>query len=385
MAGAPPTATELLSALTAQCTQLQAQLANDIAAAEARVAALEEQRTGLQAELAARRAEVERELEALRAAAAADRDQQQQAVDAARARLEEEKAAMARVCAQAGDVIELNVSGEIMAAQRSTLCLVEESMLASMFSGRWEDRLPKDQQGRVFLDWNAYATRKVLDFLRLLKMGVPGAEEPPLPKVAPDMEVEFTALVKYLNLDAVMHPPPPPFAPAKFVVGANVTLSDNDTVATAAVHSWGSFVVAEGEGFLGTGRCAWKVTIRSGTYHMIGVIRTSELPAARQPGPYLYNRLGLYFNTANGALYSGPPYNHGAAAYAGRAFSTAGTVIEVVLDCPQRTLSFTANGTDLGVAYRDLDVSQPFTLCCVLYTRADSVAYNGGRAGVVNA
>ena len=50
------------------------------------------------------------------------------------------------------DVIELNVGGEIMATTRSTLCQVEGSLLASMFSGRWEDKLCKDKQRNYFLD-----------------------------------------------------------------------------------------------------------------------------------------------------------------------------------------------------------------------------------------
>jgi hypothetical protein len=47
------------------------------------------------------------------------------------------------------DIIYLNVGGETMACNRSTLCQVEGSFLASMFSGRWENQQKKDKDGNV--------------------------------------------------------------------------------------------------------------------------------------------------------------------------------------------------------------------------------------------
>lgn len=39
-----------------------------------------------------------------------------------------------------------------------------------MFSGRWEDRLERDSEGRVFLDYNPYCFEKILDFLWALQV-----------------------------------------------------------------------------------------------------------------------------------------------------------------------------------------------------------------------
>ena len=52
------------------------------------------------------------------------------------------------------DMIHLNVGGQKFTTKRSTLCQVEGSLLASMFSGRWEDGLERDQDGAVFFDFS---------------------------------------------------------------------------------------------------------------------------------------------------------------------------------------------------------------------------------------
>ena len=53
-----------------------------------------------------------------------------------------EKQRMKAVEVSDNDIIELNVGGHKLTTKRSTLCQVEGSLLASMFSGRWE-------QGRI--------------------------------------------------------------------------------------------------------------------------------------------------------------------------------------------------------------------------------------------
>ena len=41
------------------------------------------------------------------------------------------------------DIIHLNIGGQKLTTARSTLCQVEGSLLATMFSGRWEDSLKR--------------------------------------------------------------------------------------------------------------------------------------------------------------------------------------------------------------------------------------------------
>lgn len=51
-----------------------------------------------------------------------------------------------------GDVLHLNVGGTLTTVLRRTLISVEGSMLASRFSGRWDDSLEKDRDGHFFID-----------------------------------------------------------------------------------------------------------------------------------------------------------------------------------------------------------------------------------------
>ena len=110
-----------------------------------------------------------------------------------------EKERMETVSVRDDDIIHLNVSGLKLTTNRSTLCQVEGSLLASMFSGRWEDSVQRDQDGAVFLDVNSQHFTVILDYLRVKKIASP--ENPaPLPKVPEDQLKEFNILVEYLGL-----------------------------------------------------------------------------------------------------------------------------------------------------------------------------------------
>ena len=50
------------------------------------------------------------------------------------------------------EVLHLNVGGDLTAVLRRTLTSVEGSMLASRFSGRWDDSLERDRDGNFFID-----------------------------------------------------------------------------------------------------------------------------------------------------------------------------------------------------------------------------------------
>ena len=97
------------------------------------------------------------------------------------------------------DIINLNVGGTKLATLRSTLCQVEDSLLATMFSGRWEDNIKRDQDGAVFFDFNPQYFILILDYLRAKNIATP-KNPPPLPKVPEDHEESFYSLVQYLGL-----------------------------------------------------------------------------------------------------------------------------------------------------------------------------------------
>ena len=74
---------------------------------------------------------------------------------------EEEKIAIKNSVAATSSIVNLNVGGEKMSTSRSTLTLVEGSLLASMFSGKWEERLTKDTDGCIFLDYDPMVSRNL--------------------------------------------------------------------------------------------------------------------------------------------------------------------------------------------------------------------------------
>ena len=97
------------------------------------------------------------------------------------------------------DIINLNVGGTKLTTLRSTLCQVEDSLLATMFSDRWEDNIKRDKDGAVFFDFNPQHFILILDYLRVKKIATP-QNPPPLPKVPEDQEESFNSLVQYLGL-----------------------------------------------------------------------------------------------------------------------------------------------------------------------------------------
>ena len=97
------------------------------------------------------------------------------------------------------DFIQLNVGGQKFTTTRSTLCQVEGSLLAAMFSGRWEDPVERDQDGVVFLDFNPEYFGWILDYLRAKKISSP--EDPAVLAEVPKNQIKnFNTLLEYLGL-----------------------------------------------------------------------------------------------------------------------------------------------------------------------------------------
>ena len=116
-----------------------------------------------------------------------------------------EKQRMKAVDVSDDDIILLNVGGQKFTSTRSTLCQVEGSLLAIMFSGRWEDSVKRDQDGAVFFDVNPQYFGYILDYLRAKKIATP--ENPaPLPEVPQNQEKNFSNLVEYLGLSKEIVP-----------------------------------------------------------------------------------------------------------------------------------------------------------------------------------
>ncbi len=98
------------------------------------------------------------------------------------------------------DMIELNVGGKKMHVLRETLTLIEGSRLEVLFSGRWESKLLRDEEGCVFFDLDSYYFKKVIQYLSLAKKVQGTSKEkklPNLPKFTDAHEQKIFSL--YIN------------------------------------------------------------------------------------------------------------------------------------------------------------------------------------------
>ncbi|CAF2939370.1 unnamed protein product [Rotaria sp. Silwood2] len=83
-----------------------------------------------------------------------------------RRKWDEEKATIEKIAASASPIVKLNVGGEAMTTSRATLTLDEGSLLATMFSGKWDNKLMKDTDGCIFLDYDPVLFKFLLNQLR---------------------------------------------------------------------------------------------------------------------------------------------------------------------------------------------------------------------------
>eukprot|EP01006_Ploeotia_vitrea_P067873 TRINITY_DN98772_c0_g1_i1.p1 TRINITY_DN98772_c0_g1~~TRINITY_DN98772_c0_g1_i1.p1 ORF type:complete len:326 (-),score=31.23 TRINITY_DN98772_c0_g1_i1:81-1058(-) len=114
--------------------------------------------------------------------------------------LQHERSMMLRDTAPTGgDVIELNVGGEVVTTLRSTLTQVDGSLLSVMFSGRWDDSLDTDKNGLPFLDFNPIIFKRLLSYLRCLRIRSP-TQPLRFPRPSADLVEEWGLMVDYLGV-----------------------------------------------------------------------------------------------------------------------------------------------------------------------------------------
>ena len=202
-----------------------------------------------------------------------------------------EKQRMKTVEVSDNDIIHLNVGGHKLTTKRSTLCQVEGSLLASMFSGRWEDSLERDQDGAIFFDYNPQYFLVILDYLRTKKIATP--ENPaPLPKVPEDQAKSFNILLEYFGLSDEIVPaeivPSEKFSPHS---SNAVTLQEGGTVAVHGPNEGHSYVLGENIHQQGIVCLRLKVESFKDNYFMfVGIAKADVVPpnndSRRWPGSY---------------------------------------------------------------------------------------------------
>ena len=188
---------------------------------------------------------------------------------------EAEKLKMNAVKVSDDDIINLNVGGKKITTKRSTLCQVEGSLLASMFSGRWENKLSRDEDGRVFFDFNPQYFLLILDFLRARKIS-----SPEKPKVPEDQAKNFYSLVEYLGLSDEITPPDVG-ATEKFNLHSNPGVSLEEGGKVAVHDSSIGHRYALGENVYKEGVVKLKLKIESFQFNnwmMVGVVNGNVVP-----------------------------------------------------------------------------------------------------------
>jgi hypothetical protein len=102
---------------------------------------------------------------------------------------------------QSDDVLDLSIGGTPVSVLRRTLTQVDGSMLASKFSGRWDETLTKDAKGKFFIDQNFCIFEPLLDYLRELSSQTELTKFPKSPVFDDDnLQRKFNTMVDYFGM-----------------------------------------------------------------------------------------------------------------------------------------------------------------------------------------
>ena len=203
-----------------------------------------------------------------------------------------EKLRMKAVEVSDNDIINLNVGGTKMTTKRSTLCQINGSLLSSMFSGRWETSLERDEDGRIFFDFNPQYFVLILDYLRAKRVATP--ENPaPLPKVPDDQAKNFNNLIEYLGLSEEIVPAPN-VPPEKFNLhSTGVTLEEGGKVAVHDATTAHKYVLGDKVYRQGIVRCKLKIeSFQNNHWMLVGMVKGDVVPQNDKsygwPGSYAW-------------------------------------------------------------------------------------------------
>jgi len=90
--------------------------------------------------------------------------------------------------------------------KRSTLCQVEGSMMAAMFSGHHDDKLDSDKSGNVFLSYPPQVMLPLMDWLTTNLVLPPGAKRSKIDMPSEYMDM-WGSVLEFFGLEKVVYPP----------------------------------------------------------------------------------------------------------------------------------------------------------------------------------
>ena len=161
-------------------------------------------------------------------------------------------------------------------------------------SGRWDESLKRDSDGRIFLDYNHELIEIIVDYLREKKIEDP-AKPLKYPYVPPHKEESFQRLLEYFGLVDYFIPPPSSSPSTSTVMifskkivlqhegqdYVTITESDNNTIELQSPYNTGHYGVACATELDPTGEgCFWKVNIDSlpiPLFFFLGIVGNLDL------------------------------------------------------------------------------------------------------------
>jgi hypothetical protein len=176
-------------------------------------------------------------------------DERERELETATQGFEREKTDLGCGNYQPSDVLHINVGGTVMAVLRRTITSVEGSMLASRFSGRWDDSIEKDRDGNFFVDQPFELFLPMINYLRYKACDTPLTN----PVWSPEQDVfgdsnykqydAFKRMVEYYGMTPGIYPTP---------IKLHSGMADNSTVsqypeAGVTANEWSVFnIVTDG-------------------------------------------------------------------------------------------------------------------------------------------
>ena len=239
------------------------------------------------------------------------------------------------------DLIDLNIGGTKLTTTRSTLCQVQDSLLAAMFSGRWEDNIKRDKDGAVFFDFNPQHFILILDYLRVKKIEMP-ENPPPLPKVPEDQSESFNSLVRHLGLSNEISAPSKITPSEKFnCCSSGVTLEEGGQVAVHNQTTANEYVLGENLYSQGTVNLKLKLeSFQNNRWMFVGVTKASvsqSLPSVSDRASCEWSgSYGWGLGSSGGSVWKNGSYTMDRTL---RNLSKQSDTVKLVLDCEAGKLS----------------------------------------------
>ena len=247
--------------------------------------------------------------------------------------LNAEKQRMQAVEVSDDDIVHLNVGGQKFTTTRATLCQVEGSLLATMFNGRWEDRVKRDKDGVVFFDFNPEYFGWILDYLRAKKISSP--ENPAVLAEVPKNQMKnFNTLLEYLGLSDEIVPTRPTelLQNEKFSeCSSGITVQENGQVAVHGPSEGHEYVL--GGNVYQRGIVRLKLTLesfRDNNWIFVGIVKADVKPKDTNSQRWADSKGWSLGKSGNQGMYENGSLkqydslvNH----------SKQGDTVELVLDC----------------------------------------------------